>query len=629
MSEIPSTAPQSSSPSGASMPAQGGAETTEQRTKVELVRMAYLELKNGTAASSACAVAFAAAVAYTHENFLVSGLWLAAILVFAGIRLGLSQAFDKLPPAQLDAATTARWGLRYVIATTLTGITWGTSSWLFPTLQQGDPLAVVHILLLTGLTTGSTRLLLPMRKGSIVYIVVVMIPLGARLIADLDVPGITGGACVLVFTAYMISATRHNHRTLSDALVLRFEREALAAQLQAENARREAREAELREARERAESASRAKGEFLATISHEIRTPMNGVLGMLRVVRDTKLSPEQRGYLKTASDSAESLLLLLNDVLDFSKIEADRLEIERAPFPPAAAAQAVADLLLARARDKGLHFELHLVEPLPGIVIGDAQRLRQILVNLLGNAIKFTERGRVELRVTCVERNEARATLHFTVTDTGIGIGSAAIDKLFKPFTQADTSMSRRYGGTGLGLAISMRLAQAMGGTLQVQSTPNQGSTFRLILPCPVPEVTVAPRPAAPPRFVTPVLSGRVLVVEDDLVNQQVIELFLKKLQVTPKFAGDGEAAIAAALSEPFDLVLMDCQLPGIDGLEATRRIRQKLAGQPLKIVALTANASTHVREACLAAGMDDFLTKPVRFELLAGLLQRSLPPGK
>ncbi|MES2694927.1 MAG: ATP-binding protein, partial [Verrucomicrobiota bacterium] len=269
--------------------------------------------------------------------------------------------------------------------------------------------------------------------------------------------------------------------------------------------------------------------------------------------------------------------------------------------------------------------DLHLAESLPGAILGDATRLRQILVNLIGNAIKFTERGRVELSASCVDRSGSKAVLHFTVTDTGIGISSNALDKLFKPFTQADTSMSRKYGGTGLGLAISMRLAQAMGGTLQVQSTLNHGSTFRFILPCPLPEVTAAPRPAEPPRFVTPVLSGRVLVVEDDTVNQQVIDLFLRKLNVTPKFAGDGEAAIAAATAEVFDVVLMDCQLPGIDGLEATRRIRQKLDGRPLTIIALTANASTHVREACLAAGMDDFLTKPVRFELLATLLQRAL----
>jgi CheY-like chemotaxis protein len=234
----------------------------------------------------------------------------------------------------------------------------------------------------------------------------------------------------------------------------------------------------------------------------------------------------------------------------------------------------------------------------------------------------------VELSVACPERTAQPATMVFTVTDTGIGIDSAALERLFKPFTQADNSMSRRYGGTGLGLAISMRLAQAMGGALQVQSAINQGTTFRLILPCKLPEVAVmAPRAEESARFVTPVLKGRVLVVEDDSVNQQVIELFLKKLNVTPKFAGDGEAAITTATTDEFDVILMDCQLPGIDGLEATRRIRQKLTpDSKVKIIALTANASTHVREACLAAGMDDFLTKPVRFELLANVLQRNLP---
>lgn len=297
------------------------------------------------------------------------------------------------------------------------------------------------------------------------------------------------------------------------------------------------------------------------------------------------------------------------------------------PFPPGTTARAVGDLMLARARDKGLQFDLKISDNLPGAIFGDATRLRQILVNLCANAIKFTEKGRVELNVQCVERSANKAVMQFAVTDTGIGIDSAALERLFRPFTQADTSMSRRYGGTGLGLAISMRLAQAMGGAIQVQSAINQGSTFRLLLPCKLPD-TAAPQPKEAPRFVTPSLSGRVLVVEDDAVNRQVIDLFLKKMSLTPTFAPDGEIAIAKATSETFDVVLMDCQLPGIDGMEATRQIRQKLDGKPLKIIALTANASTHVREACLAAGMDDFLSKPVRFELLAEVLSRNLAPA-
>ncbi len=629
------SAPVSNAPAPAATAAPAPALRTrdhpiEIKTRIELVRMAFRELAGGTLASSATALAFALAVgASVDVSFVLLWVWLTVMLGIGGYRLWLTQAFVRAAPT--EAAESARWGLRYIVGTTITGIGWGLSTWFFPTLSGGSPLGIVHVLMLAGLTTGSTRLLLPMRKGSLAYLFAVMVPLAARFFANGDVVGITLGLCVATFIGYMASAMQRNHRSLSDALVMRFEREALAAELQEENTRRESRESELREAREKAESASRAKGEFLATISHEIRTPMNGVLGMLRIVRDTQLSPEQRGYLKTASDSAESLLLLLNDVLDFSKIEAGRLELEHAPFQPQTVAKAVNDLLHARARDKGLQFDLQISDNLPGAIVGDATSLRQILVNLIGNAIKFTEKGRVELSVACPERTPTRAVMQFTVTDTGIGIDSAALERLFKPFTQADTSMSRRYGGTGLGLVISMRLAQAMGGALQVQSAINQGTTFRLILPCKLPDVTQAPPPRhdEAPRFVTPKLYGRVLVVEDDSVNQQVIDLFLKKLNVTPKFAGDGEAAIATVASETFDVILMDCQLPGIDGMETTRRIRKRLEGGPaVKIIALTANASTHVREACLAAGMDDFLTKPVRFELLANVLQRNLPPG-
>jgi signal transduction histidine kinase len=594
----------------------------EIKTRVELVRMAFRALNSGTWVSIALAIVFAGAAAMTDSLSAVVVGWLGFMLVVCGYRLWLSRAFTKADPGPEN---TPRWALRFLVSVVLTGAGWGFTAWMFPFLQRQSPFVVPHVFLLAGLSTGSARLMLPMRKGTVAYLIAIMTPMAITFLSAGDLLGITLAGAVVIYVVVMSSATLHFHRTLSDALVMRFEREALAEALTAENNRREAREAELDEAREKAESASSAKGEFLAVISHEIRTPMNGVLGMLRVVRDTQLSPEQHGYLKTASDSAESLLLLLNDVLDFSKIESGRLELENAPFPPASTAKSIADLMLARARDKGLQFDLKLGDNLPGVIIGDSARLRQILVNLLGNAIKFTERGSVELAVACVERTPTRAVMHFTVTDTGIGIDSAAQARLFKPFTQADASMSRRYGGTGLGLVISMRLAQAMGGAIQVQSKLNQGTTFRLLLPCQLPELSAAPRHEEGPRFVTPSLKGRVLVVEDDAVNRQVIDLFLKKMGITASFAPDGEEAIAAATTKEFDLVLMDCQLPGIDGLEATRQIRAKLGEKKLTIIALTANASTHVREACLTAGMDDFLSKPVRFELLAAALQRNL----
>jgi signal transduction histidine kinase/CheY-like chemotaxis protein len=608
-------------PKPEALPPQGSSDPVEIKTRVELVRMAFRELNRATFLSGGLAIAFAVA-ALIVSGSLIIWPWIAFMLAATGYRVWLSRAFAAANPGP---DKTPLWALRFVIATVATGAGWGATALIFPFLSRASTYSIPHVLLIAALSTGSARLLIPMRRGSVLYLVAIMTPMAFTFFVQGDVTGVSLGLGVVLYIWFMGTATLHYNQTLSNALVMRFEREAIAEALTAENNRREARETELDEAREKAESASKAKGEFLAVISHEIRTPMNGVLGMLRVVRDTQLTPDQRSYLKTASDSAESLLLLLNDVLDFSKIESGRLELEHAPFQPATVAKSIADLMLARARDKGLQFDLQLGENLPGVIVGDSTRLRQILVNLLGNAIKFTERGRVELSVTCAERTPQRAVMYFTVTDTGIGIDSGAQARLFKPFTQADNSMSRRYGGTGLGLVISMRLAQAMGGAIQIQSTVNQGSTFRLLLPCKLPEIAPTARPEEGPRFVTPNLRGRVLVVEDDSVNRQVIDLFLKKIGVTATFAPDGEEAITTATTKEFDLVLMDCQLPGIDGMEATRQIRAKLGDKKLMIIALTANASTHVREACLKAGMNDFLSKPVRFELLANVLARHL----
>ena len=614
----PPAAPPAPSVSRHSRPAQVPAVM---QVRAELVALAYRELGPGTLVSFGAALALAVGIGRVLPAIV---MWIAGMFIVSGYGLWLGKKFRVARPATDE---TPLWEWRHLATTTLAALGWGASVWLFPTFS-GGALGIFHALILAGLIAGSTRLLLAHRASHITFLAALGAPVALRLFMTGDASGLALGGAVIVLVAVLAVAGGRSHRLFTTALTARCEQATLAAELKAVAAGRDAREVELRAARTLAEAASRAKGEFLATISHEIRTPMNGVLGMLRIVRETPLSPEQRDYLKTAADCAEKLLLLLTDVLDFTKLEQGRLELQQAPFPPAAAASAVAELMHARARDKGLHFDLQIGADLLGAILGDAARLRQILGNLIGNAIKFTERGRVALAVTCAQRNGTRAELHFTVTDTGIGIDSATLERLFKPFTQGDSGMNRRYGGAGLGLAISTRLADAMGGILQVQSTLNQGTTFRLVLPCRLPEgAGIARAPDEPPRAAPPSLTARVLVVEDEIVNQQVIDLFLRKLAIVPQIVADGETAVARATSETFDAILMDCHLPDIDGLEATRRIRQKLTGgRPVKIIALTANAGKKIRDECLAAGMDDFLTKPVRFETLVDALQRNLP---
>jgi CheY-like chemotaxis protein len=259
-------------------------------------------------------------------------------------------------------------------------------------------------------------------------------------------------------------------------------------------------------------------------------------------------------------------------------------------------------------------------------VSGDPTRIRQVLFNFVGNAIKFTERGQVRVHLRVIDARPKAITLRFSVSDSGIGMSDETLTRLFQPFSQADSSMSRRFGGTGLGLVISKKLVEAMQGAIDVQSEPGVGSVFGFTLPFEITPDFDPPRPS--PAFVLPQLRGRILVVEDEKVNQRIIAHFLKQMGVESVLAEDGHAAVEKATRESWDAVLMDCQLPGIDGLEATRQIRAELGSRQLPIIALTANAGTEDRKACLAAGMDDFLTKPVRVELLAGVLHSRLRPA-
>ena len=384
-------------------------------------------------------------------------------------------------------------------------------------------------------------------------------------------------------------------------------------------------------ARDAALEAVRTKNAFVANVSHEVRTPMNGILGMTDLLLRTRLDESQRQYANALKSSAKNLLAVINDILDFSKIEAGRLELETVPFDLRRLLEEVCGMFQPRASAQGLDFRVRIDDSVACCQRGDAYRLRQIVLNLLDNAFKFTATGEVGLTARRLPGEAARYRLE--VYDSGIGIPAAKQDKVFEAFSQADSSTTRRYGGTGLGLAICRQLAELMGGAIGVQSPaphaeayPASGSLFWLELPfAEAPAETLSQAvESSPPR-----LAGRILLAEDHPVNQMVLAHQLERVGLSVAVAGTGREALARAEAEDYDLIFMDWQMPEMDGLEATRRLREsdRRAGRGhVPIVALSANASPEFAQECGRAGMDELLTKPYEEKTLYALLQRWLP---
>jgi PAS domain S-box-containing protein len=380
----------------------------------------------------------------------------------------------------------------------------------------------------------------------------------------------------------------------------------------------------LKLARDAAQRADRAKSDFLAVITHELRTPLNGVIGMTGLLLDSPLEQQSRRYAETLRDAGEHLLQLINDVLDFTKLEANRLSYEEILLEPEHVVQSAIELMQPRARAKGLTLDTQLDASVPGRVRGDPGRLRQVLMNLISNAVKFTEKGYVRVGITAETAEPGWIVLHFAVSDTGIGIAPEHLPKLFLEFSQIDSSISRRFGGTGLGLAICRKLVAGMGGEVTARSTPGQGSTFSFSvrvrsIPATEPLQKLERRTAMSSRpGGKPSRSMRVLVAEDNHTNQIVIRAMVSKLGHRADLVGNGIEAVEAMRARPYDLVLMDVMMPEMDGMEATRRIRALPApAGSVPIFGLTAHAAASEHDACLQAGMLRVITKPVTIGVL------------